>query len=201
MAKETCPLCRGKKGTNESWGTHGKGWYPCSKCKGKGFIIVADPPREKKEPTKREPRPERQQTQRTEPQYRPQQTQRTQQPDRPQQTSQWLEKSCGRPNCRNSIRYLPTWDHIPNFCKDCKAEMKRLNQSFETHDRNYVMPGMGETIGQMGGIWGKHYPRQGTIHCSVFDGMGSNDIHTSWNYNVIKEEVTELHARTNSLKG
>lgn len=48
---------------------------------------------------------------------------------------------------------------------------------------------------------GKHIPHQGKIHCSVFDGMGPNDIHTSWNYNVVTEEVTELHARPNSFRG
>ncbi len=119
--------------------------------------------------------------------------------DRPQQTSQWLEKSCGRSKCRNVIRYLASWEHIPNFCKDCKAEMQKLNQPYDTTDRGYVMPGMGQTIGQMGGIRGKHYPHQGRVHCTVFDGMGPNDVHTSWDFDVVTEEVTKLHSRPNAF--
>lgn len=42
MAKEECYLCRGKKGSHESWGIKGPGWYKCSNCNGRGFVITTD---------------------------------------------------------------------------------------------------------------------------------------------------------------
>ena len=39
--------------------------------------------------------------------------------------SLWLEKSCKTPNCNNLIRYFPTWEHIPNYCSECKRKFKR----------------------------------------------------------------------------
>src|SRR5258708_10325728 len=115
MAKQTCSLCGGRKGRHEEWGTHGKGWYPCSRCKGRGFTIVDDPPRPQKEVTprpQRESRPDRQQTQRTE---------RT---ERPQHTSDWREKTCAAPNCYNTVRYNVTWAKPPDLCPTHLAAKK-----------------------------------------------------------------------------
>ena len=69
--------------------------------------------------------------------------------------------------------------------------MQRLNQRFNTTDRSYVMPRMGETIGQMDGIEGLYYPRQGTLHCMVFQGKGDDDQHYSWEYDVVKQEIID----------
>lgn len=64
--------------------------------------------------------------------------------------------------------------------KSRNSELEKLSTPHQTTDQNYVMPGMGQTIGQMGGTRGKHYPRQGKIHCMVFEGMSDDDLHYSW---------------------
>lgn len=226
MAKKTCPSCDGKKGRYESWGTHGKGWYKCNTCGGKGFVFVDEPrpQREPKQREQREPRPQREPKQRQE---RPQRDSNWREktcsapgcyntihyhkdwsniPDlcdfhRSEKKNEWQEKPCKRSGCSNVIKYNVNWEHKPNFCKTCKVELERLNQAVDTRDTSYVMPGMGKSIGQMGCVRGKHYPRQGTIHCSVFEGMRGDDLHTSWNYDPVEDKVTDLHIRHNDMKG
>ncbi len=227
MAKKTCPYCDGKKGRYESWGTHGKGWYKCNTCGGKGYIFV-DEPRPQREPKKREDRPHQEPKQRRERQERQPKDSNWREkscsapgcyntiryhinwsniPDLceyhlAQKKAEWMEKPCKRSGCRNTIRYNVNWDHIPNFCKQCKEELQRLNQSFETSDTSYVMPGMGKTIGQMGGTKGKHYPRQGKIHCMVFEGMRGDDLHYSWDFDAVTGEIIgQVYMHPNNPKG
>lgn len=64
------------------------------------------------------------------------------------------------------------------------------------------MPGMGQTIGQMGGTKGKHYPRQGKIHCMVFEGMRGNDLHYSWDVDPVTGDVIgEVYMHPNNPRG
>jgi hypothetical protein len=94
------------------------------------------------------------------------------------------------------------WEHQPNFCESCKAEMQSLNRKHQTTDPDYIMPGMGETIGQMGGIEGVHYPRQGKIHCVVFQGKGDEDLHFSWDFDATTGEVIgEVYMHVNNPRG
>lgn len=108
------------------------------------------------------------------------------------------EKPCARDGCRNMVSYSIDWEHSPSFCKSCsdkrktlQAQYPNINRKFETTDTSYVMPGMGQTIGQMGGTKGMHYPRQGKIHCMVFEGMRGNDLHYSWDLDPITGEITK----------
>lgn len=42
-----------------------------------------------------------------------------------EEASHWHEKKCQSPGCGNIIRYRDNWDHIPNFCRECKEKFSR----------------------------------------------------------------------------
>lgn len=121
------------------------------------------------------------------------------------------EKTCAARNCRNSFKYSVDWEHPPNFCKSCndkrkalQAQYPNINSPFETANTSYVMPGMGQNIGQMGGTRGKHYPRKqhGDIHCMVFEGMRDDDLHYSWNVDPVTGDVIgEVYMHPNNPRG
>lgn len=112
------------------------------------------------------------------------------------------------------IRYSTDWEHPPSFCKECKEKRKSqtrperqatgrdLSRTVDTTDLSYVMPGVRETIGQLGGVRGKHYPYQGKVHCIVFEGMSGNDIHYSWNVDPSSGEVIgTIYGHPNDQRG
>lgn len=121
------------------------------------------------------------------------------------------EKLCAGRDCRNMVNYSIDWEHPPSFCKPCSEKRKALqaaypniNRKHTTTDTSYVMPGMGQTIGQMGGTRGEHYPRKqpNDIHCMVFEGMRDNDLHYSWNIDPITGDVIgEVYMHTNNPRG
>ncbi len=41
-----------------------------------------------------------------------------------------LEKPCR--NCGNPVFYDPSWEHIPNYCKDCKRKFQQSNAKIIT---------------------------------------------------------------------
>lgn len=119
------------------------------------------------------------------------------------------EKKCATNTCSNMVRYSTDWDHPPSYCKTCKdkraalkAKYPNILTAFETRDLNYVMPGMGKTIGQMNGVRGKHYPRQGKIHCMVFEGMLGDDLHYSWDVDMTTGDVIgQVYMHPNNPRG
>jgi hypothetical protein len=158
MARDTCPWCNGKKGTHEQWGIRGKGWYPCSKCGGKGYIFTADPPKEKRVPKPNRPPHEHR--------PKPEQRQRTDRPQ-PNPTSKWLEKPCPR-GCGNTIHYLPSWDKPPQLCKSCKEKGADIFRA------ELIPSGWHSSIGET-----QVDKAHGTM---VFRGKGTNgkDYRVSW---------------------
>jgi hypothetical protein len=122
--------------------------------------------------------------------------------------SKMREKTCAGRGCNNTVRYSTDWDHPPSFCRSCNEKRKAFKaqypnaRKFETRDTSYVMPGVSQTIGQMGGTFGKHYFRQGKIHCMVFEGMRGEDLHYSWDVDPVTGEVIgEIYMHPNNPRG
>jgi len=42
----------------------------------------------------------------------------------------WDEKTCKGKDCTNVIRYKRSWEHIPNYCKSCKAARSNERENF-----------------------------------------------------------------------
>lgn len=38
---------------------------------------------------------------------------------------QWQQKTCKSPDCNNVFWYRVDWQHIPNYCPDCKRRCKK----------------------------------------------------------------------------
>jgi len=46
------------------------------------------------------------------------------------ETPKLLEKSCR--NCGKPVFYDPSWEHIPNYCKECKRKFRQSNVTIIT---------------------------------------------------------------------
>jgi hypothetical protein len=61
---------------------------------------------------------------------------------------------------------------------------------------------MGKSVGGMEGTKGLHYPRQGVIHCMVFQGMRGDDLHYSWDVDpIIGEVIGDVYMHHNDPRG
>ena len=61
-----------------------------------------------------------------------------------QKQMHWKEKSCGR--CGATIRYNDTWEHIPNFCPECKEKFAQEKREREKNRCEKPCRGCGKTI-------------------------------------------------------
>ena len=53
-------------------------------------------------------------------------------------------RTCGRP-----ISYNPEWKHIPNYCKECKAEFRKDHKDMQEMWKDVRFPGVRPALAEL----------------------------------------------------